>query len=635
MESNFRNSVIDSLLQQEDIAKPKKLLQSAEKESPAFKNLMFIGNNGELFTSMVILGTNKASSSKNQLTRELRRVISEAENAEFIEKNHSGAINSYRKALIHTTSPGEKAMLYAGIGRNYFKSHQYENGILEYKKILELGEESLYIGTVPASIVALHQIAKGYKEISAFQDQKSILIELYLHLLDHPWDLSGGEYLFYLKSTRAEIREIESSNTSGNTNKSISNEMRSREEELLEQAQYIHLIEGEILEEILSDLERMTSSETRHKWFTSEPGPDIRLNYFRLPPSIQHTQLKAMVFQFDEAYILTELFPRVLSSVGLGKDVAVGILNNNDSLLFIQSDLQLSSYLVTGNFTQIFVSWQVALFDTRGKSIEQLAGREKHLYLALFIGILAVMLVGFIVLARAVVHETEISRLKSEFVSNVTHELKTPLSLIRMFGETLESGIVTDEGKQKEFYSIIRKESERLTHLINNVLDFSSLDSGNKEYENEETDLVATIRHSLEAYKFHIRDRGFEIESNMPEGPVMVLMDKDAISQAFLNLLSNAVKYSKERKYIGVEISRGIDSVLISVTDHGIGIAKGELKKIFDKFYRVPNPGVKQARGSGLGLTLSMHIMEAHGGTIEVESEAGKGSRFTLRLPVQ
>jgi two-component system phosphate regulon sensor histidine kinase PhoR len=114
----------------------------------------------------------------------------------------------------------------------------------------------------------------------------------------------------------------------------------------------------------------------------------------------------------------------------------------------------------------------------------------------------------------------------------------------------------------------------------------------------------------------------------------MIYLDKDAISQAFLNLLSNAVKYSEDRKFIGVKISGDIGSVMISVTDHGIGIAKGEMKKIFDKFYRVPNHRSKQTRGSGLGLTLTLHIIEAHGGSIEVESEPGKGSSFTLRLPV-
>jgi len=329
------------------------------------------------------------------------------------------------------------------------------------------------------------------------------------------------------------------------------------------------------------------------------------------------------------------LFPRELAAVELGKDITVVILNETDSLVYLQNDLQLSSYLVAENFTQFLIPWKVALFDSTGKTIEQLSARERHLYLGLFLGILAVMLMGIVILARAMIHESEISRMKSEFVSNVTHELKTPLALIRMFGETLDSGIVTEEDKRREFYSIIRKESERLTHLINNVLDYSRIDSGNKEYEFEKADLVETIQHSLEAYKFHIRDMGFEIESKMPEEPVMILIDKDAISQAFLNLLSNAVKYSEERKHIRVEIVRETNSVLISVTDQGIGIARDELKKIYDKFYRVQNDMVKKPRGSGLGLTLTRHIVEAHQGNIEVDSEPGRGSRFSIRLPLK
>ena len=294
----------------------------------------------------------------------------------------------------------------------------------------------------------------------------------------------------------------------------------------------------------------------------------------------------------------------------------------------------MSNYLVAENFSQLFVNWKVALFDQDGKSIEQLVGKEKQLYMVLFVGIIAVMFLGIFVTVRAVMHESEVSRMKSEFVSNVSHELKTPLTLIRMFGETLDTGIVTDEKKRREFYSIIRKESERLTHLINNVLDFSRMDTGNKKYNFEEADLVKVVRSSLEAYKFHIRDNGFEIDSELPDELVMLKIDKDAISQVLLNLFSNAVKYSEEKKYIRVEVRKDLTSAYISVTDKGVGISKEELKKIFDKFYRVTNTKAKKTRGSGLGLTLAKQIIEAHSGTIEVESQVGHGSKFTIRIPL-
>ncbi len=342
----------------------------------------------------------------------------------------------------------------------------------------------------------------------------------------------------------------------------------------------------------------------------------------------------ALGYQIENEYILSNVLPEILTSIDLGRDVFTGVLDEKDSLLYPLQDRPVKNYLVAENFSELFVTWKVALFDQDGKSIEELVGRERQLYLALFIGIIVVMLIGIVFTVRAVIHESEVSRIRSEFVSNVSHELKTPLALIRMFGETLDTGIVTDESKRREFYSIIRKESERLTHLINNVLDFSRIDSGNKEYIFEEADLVEVVRNSLEAYKFHVRDLGFEIESKLPGKLVMPKIDKDAISQVLLNLLSNAVKYSEDRQYIGVEVGKNSTAALISVTDHGVGIPKEQLKKIFDKFYRVHTIKTKETRGSGLGLTLAKHIIEAHGGTIDVKSEVGEGSTFTIRIPL-
>jgi signal transduction histidine kinase len=340
----------------------------------------------------------------------------------------------------------------------------------------------------------------------------------------------------------------------------------------------------------------------------------------------------ALGYEIDQNYILLNLFPEVLATVELGKDVFLGILDREDSLLYPRQQ-QPSNYLAAATFSQIFNDWKVAIFDLNGKSIEQLVSRQRHLYFSFFLGIIGIMLIGIVVTIRAVIHESEVSRLKSEFVSNVSHELKTPLALIRMFGETLDTGIVTDEKKRKKFYSIIRRESERLTYLINNVLDFSRIDSGIKQYNLEEADLVQVVRGSLEAYKFHIRHLGFEIESNLPDKLVLPRLDKDAISQALLNLLSNATKFSETRKKIRVEVRKEPSTALVTVTDHGLGIPKEELEKIFEKFYRVAGVQSNQARGSGLGLTLVKQIVEAHCGTIEVESELGKGSTFIIRIP--
>jgi signal transduction histidine kinase len=635
IEENLRNNIVESFHKFDNDAELKEWIHNIESDNPAFKHLFLINSGGGLFSSSVSLGWNNMQRSRPLLNSQAAANFNLAEKTELIRKDYVDAIGLYQRALVYATSPQGRALLLSRIGRCYFKTGKYEEGILEYRKILKLGNEEITLGAVPASIAALSQIADGYEVLKEKGEQYNAITELYQRLINNPWDLIGGEYLYYLKSAGEKIRSFETSGYNINSTEKRIGELINQENKLLEQIRFIEFIYQNVLTEIESDLKNGTSYELQPRHISRiENNSTLQLGYFKLPSALQKSQLIALGFQIDKDYILSDLFPEVLTSVELGNDVFVGILGEMDNLLYPQDNRQISNYLVAENFSQLFVNWKVALFDRDGRTIEQLVGRERQLYLALFIGIIAVMLIGIFVTIRAVIHELEISRMKSEFVSNVSHELKTPLALIRLFGETLDSGIVKDERKRREFYSIIRKESERLTHLIDNVLDFSRMDTGVKEYNFEKADLVEVVRSSLEAYKFHIRDNGFEIESSLPNESVMLKIDKDAISQALLNLLSNAVKYSEETKYILVKVSKDSTSALISVTDRGIGIAKEELKKIFDKFYQVPAAKGKERRGSGLGLTLAKHIIEAHGGIIEVESEVGKGSSFTIRIPL-
>jgi signal transduction histidine kinase len=250
------------------------------------------------------------------------------------------------------------------------------------------------------------------------------------------------------------------------------------------------------------------------------------------------------------------------------------------------------------------------------------------------IGFIDLMLLAGLYLAYAnVQREVHLSRLKSDFVANVSHELKTPLALIRLFAETLELGRVPGEQKAKQYYRIINKESQRLTQLINNILDFSRIEAGRKQYRLVRTDVARVVQEVLDAYRFQIEQQGFTLEVEMAEDLPEVEIDSEAIEQALLNLLNNAIKYSPTEKYIKLAVLADGKRLLISVTDRGIGVAKSDQKKIFEKFYRAENTLVHETKGSGLGLALVQHIMEAHGGSVELESTPGKGSTFTLVIP--
>ena len=253
----------------------------------------------------------------------------------------------------------------------------------------------------------------------------------------------------------------------------------------------------------------------------------------------------------------------------------------------------------------------------------------------MILGGLSLLLAGGIFLTyRNVTKEMALARLKSDFVSNVSHELRTPLSLIRLYAETLEMGRITSPEKYQEYYCIIRKESERLTALINNILDFSRIEAGRKEYDFRETDLRELVHNTLDSYRYQIEQNGFTFQETIDDVPPL-RVDREAMARSLLNLVNNALKYSQDRKYLGVSLYRDNGSVKLEVEDHGIGIPDQEQQKIFEKFYRVGDPLVHNTKGSGLGLSLVRHIVHAHGGEVTVDSAPGRGSKFTIALPVQ
>jgi signal transduction histidine kinase len=247
------------------------------------------------------------------------------------------------------------------------------------------------------------------------------------------------------------------------------------------------------------------------------------------------------------------------------------------------------------------------------------------------------VLIGGIVMAlRAASRAMKLSQMKADFVSNVSHELRTPLASIRVFGEFLKLGRVRESDKIQEYGEYIETESRRLTQLINNILDFSKIESGQKTYHFEETDVGQVVADTLKTFDVVLDQNGFTVNLERPSHPLpQVVIDPEAIAQAFINLLDNAVKYSGDSDEIEVKLAVHGDFITISVIDHGIGIASEEREKVFEKFYRVGNNLVHDVKGSGLGLSIVKHIVEAHHGKVTVESEIGRGSAFIIHLPVE
>jgi two-component system phosphate regulon sensor histidine kinase PhoR len=271
--------------------------------------------------------------------------------------------------------------------------------------------------------------------------------------------------------------------------------------------------------------------------------------------------------------------------------------------------------------------------DPGAGSVEQIL-RDRfisNLVLLLFLDL--VLLGGGWFMVRMIGRETELVRVKSDFVSTVSHELRTPLALIRMYAETLEMGRIRDGEKRHHYYTIILRETERLSRLVNNILNFSRIESGRKRYTFREVSLNEVVRGVLSTYDEHVRSQGFTPVIELGDGSLTLRADEEALGQAIINILDNAVKYSAAERFLRVSTGMVDGNVFVEIEDHGIGIPREHQKKVFETFYRVSSGLVHNTKGSGLGLAVVRHIVDAHGGRIDLESSAGKGSRFRLWFP--
>ena len=262
--------------------------------------------------------------------------------------------------------------------------------------------------------------------------------------------------------------------------------------------------------------------------------------------------------------------------------------------------------------------------------------RQPFIVAAALIGGLGIVLVtSLAILLRSARREMLLARYKTEFVANVSHELKTPLALIRLFAETLLLGRVTEEDRRNRYYEIITRESERLGQLIANVLDFSSIEAGRKEYDLRACRLDEVVRATIESYRFELDEKGFSYSLSVEDSVPPTAADSDAVAQALINLLQNAVKYSTETRDIRIDVRHGGGEIRVAVSDRGCGIPREEQSLVWKDYYRSRSARRSGTRGSGLGLSLVRHIVEAHGGRVALESEPRRGSTFTLVFPVK
>ena len=562
------------------------------------------------------------------------KTLQGAESFEFSKKNYSRAAESYRKCVKAATSRQHKAIALEGLGRCLSASRKYDQANKVYNELsTKFGQLQNKAGH-PYGVVAAIELYEILQHLSKEEDSLEILLKLYEKIRNGVWLLNLPAYDFF-------ITEIESI-LNGKFKEGEYSEIQKSYQALLNYpSPYLQaLIFTDFLrrEAVPKIKEKLTLSrmggEAQAERFITSRGEDFFLISYGILPNFQSNKTFYCGFSWNLDSLKKETLPKILKDITKDSGLHLQIIDESGQNILTGKEELLSKDSLTLSYRQFPLPWKLLVSQPALNDLEQTALRENFFYGVLLTVIVVLMLLGVFLIARDISRESETTRLKAEFVHNISHELKTPLTLIRLYGETLQRKQNLTNEERKEAYEIITKESERLSHMINNVLDFSRIEMGRKEFNFSKANLGKVIRDTLESYRYHLEKKGFSVQANIASDLPEMNFDGEAIASIVVNLLSNAMKFSPKDKEVTVKLFKKNGNAVLQVADKGIGISPREISRIFKRFYRSKHEIVSETRGSGLGLTLVKHITEAHGGRITVESKPGKGSVFSIIIPI-
>jgi signal transduction histidine kinase len=480
----------------------------------------------------------------------------------------------------------------------------YEDVLLELMEnySTERDRHGFRFGDLAMLEIGRHRLERGERETAA-----ELLVTLVDGLLASPWTIGeDGEPTL----AREALRLLE-----GHHDADWIARSRTRLNELHAQLYWAELVKNEI-ELVYS---KLPDNQVRYVGAHTEASPGVW--------AIVRGGGNTYAFSFSVSELVEELEASVAKQNALDRDLIARLHDSDEPLP--------SSTLADEPLGPWLLARTVSVQPKDPLALAASKNRRRTVRVAIVFTAVFVAVVGALWLARMIATEVENARQRADFAANVSHELRSPITQIRLKGEALQLGLVEPGEDMQQHFDAIVREAERLSRLVDNVLDFAAIERGAKSYQLRREDLAAAVLTSVEAARLSLEQAGMALELDIQDDLPPVWIDREAIGQVLTNLLSNAVKYGAEGKWVRVRVHQVGPRVELSVSDRGIGIVPEDLPRVFDDFFRSTDPNVRRTKGTGIGLAIVRYIVEAHGGTIGVESSPGRGTRFTVHLPLE
>lgn len=596
-------------------------------------------------------------------SKKIEIVFTKGEDFEFKDRDFFKAIQFYLKCLNMIPLKKEEPHIYNAISRCYFKLNKFSQAIsylMDIKKYFRnsLEEDKSFFYSV------LRRTALTHKLLRQKNEALRTYLELYEEILNYEASTNSERYTFYkneaLDYLNLHIQDYDSERKRFTRAKEMDNLEDATKLDISLRWRYYD--SDSYIEEVLGDekgkekfrflkiqefyipndekTQFYKDIKTLVEWKKTNNISEFHLkniqsSILEFPVNVAFKKFFNIFFGFNISidFVHSVILPEIIKKLD-SPGLTLFFVNKNNKIKEGVADPSYRFKLLSVQFKKYFSGCTLEFYSNQQNYFRNRIRKEVLINHSLITALIITLILGIFLFYKYISREMQLVKLKSNFVDNASHTLKTPLTRIRMLAEKIQLGWISNESKREEYFQTIISETDLMTEMINNMLDFSKIEAGKKSYDFKMGSIQAVIRNIEEHYTLYLKNLGFQFTIKIDDQLPLFLFDQEAVRLMIFNLIQNAVKYSPKKKFINLKLYQQNNNAVIEIEDRGIGIEEKDLLNIFKKFFRVKDSRVRVIEGSGLGLFLVEHAVKAHHGDIKVKSKSGEGSSFSIFLPI-